>query len=266
MRWKQNFWMLPAAVIFGLWLSVSYINPYGGAIPLSALVEVLTGAPGEGFPLLPHMSGLLSFTLRLLPSLVFQALAGISLYRHYCTASVYIFSRMPNRMRWYAKECTLLVLETLLYQAVILVAAIALAEVRWTITHISQGLPLLMYHLLIWSLWTFAFTLGVNLLAIFAGSSTAFAFLAAVQMVCISALVILNHLESRPELAELLKRANPVTCLIFSWQTSRFSSLGGEIYWEDSLALVLVAAVALAALGGYLVQNHDLLVSNTDGG
>lgn len=265
MRWKQNFWMLPAAVIFGLWLSVSYINPYGGTTTLSSLVEQLSGARGE-FPLGPNMSELLSFTLRLLPFLVFQALAGISFYRHYCTASVYIFSRVPNRLRWYAKECALLALETLLYQALMLVAAIVLADLRWTITDIPQGLPLLLCHLLIWSLWTFAFTLGVNLLAIFMGSSAAFASLAAVQMVCISALVLLTRLEDNAQLAQLLKRANPVTCLIFSWQTSRLSSLGGGIYLEDSLALVLVLAAVLTALGGYLIKRHDLLVSHSDGG
>lgn len=257
--------MLPAALVFGVWLSVSYINPYGGATTLSSLVEQLSGARGD-FPLEPNMSELLSFTLRLLPSLMFQALAGISFYRHYCTASVYVFSRMPNRLRWYRKECALLALETLLYQALILTAAIGLAAVRWTVTDIPQGLPLLLYHLLIWSLWTFVFTLGVNLLAIFVGSSAAFAALAAVQMVCISTLIVLNRLEDNPALAQLVKRANPITCLILSWQTSRFAPLGGGIYLEDSLALVLILAAGVAVLGGYLVERHDLLVSHSDGG
>ena len=266
MRWKQNIWLSPAALVFGVWLSVSYINPYGGATTLSSLVEQLSGARGD-FPLGPNMSELLSFTLRLLPFLVFQALAGISFYRHYCTASVYIFSRMPNRLRWYAKECALLALETLLYQALVLAAAIGVSAVRWTVTDVAHGLPVLLCHLLIWSLWTFAFTLGVNLLAIFVGSSTAFAALAAVQMVCISALIVLNRLEDNPALAQLVKRVNPITCLILSWQTSRFTPLGGGgIYLEDSLALVLILAAGVAVLGGYLVERHDLLVSHSDGG
>ena len=266
MRWKQNIWLSPAALVFGVWLSVSYINPYGGATTLSSLVEQLSGARGD-FPLGPNMSELLSFTLRLLPFLVFQALAGIAFYRHYCTASVYIFSRMPNRLRWYAKECALLALETLLYQALMLAAAIGVAAARWTVTDVAHGLPVLLCHLLIWSLWTFAFTLGVNLLAIFVGSSTAFAALAAVQMVCISALIVLNRLEDNPALAQLVKRVNPITCLILSWQTSRFAPLGGGgIYLEDSLALVLILAAGVAVLGGYLVERHDLLVSHSDGG
>lgn len=266
MRWKQNIWLSPAALVFGVWLSVSYINPYGGATTLSSLVEQFSGARGD-FPLGPNMSELLSFTLRLLPFLVFQALAGIAFYRHYCTASVYIFSRMPDRLRWYAKECALLALETLLYQALMLAAAIGVAAARWTVTDVAHGLPVLLCHLLIWSLWTFAFTLGVNLLAIFVGSSTAFAALAAVQMVCISALIVLNRLEDNPALAQLVKRANPITCLILSWQTSRFAPLaGGGIYLEDSLALVLILAAGVAVLGGCLVERHDLLVSHSDGG
>lgn len=265
MRLKQNAWMLPAALLFGLWLSWSYINPYGGATTLSSLVEQLSGSRGD-FPLEPHMSELLSFTLRLLPSLVFQALAGISLYRHTCTASVYVFSRMPNRLKWYGKECGILALQALLYQALMLATAVGVAAVRWTITDVSQGLPILLLHLTLWSLWTFAFTLGVNLLAIYAGSSAAFAALAAVQVACISTLAVLTHLKGNPDLALVVKRANPVTCLILSWQSSRFSTMGGSIYWEDSLALVLLFSAILTALGGYLIQHHDLLVSNSDGG
>ena len=239
MRWKQNIWLSPAALVFGAWLSVSYIAPYGGAISLSSLVGQLS----DGLPPEPYIGDLLFLTLRLLPFLLFEALAGTSFYRHYCTASVYIFSRMPNRLRWYAKECALLALETLLYQALMLAAAIGVAAARWTVTDVAHGLPVLLCHLLIWSLWTFAFTLGVNLLAIFVGSSTAFAALAAVQMVCISALIVLNRLEDNPALAQLVKRVNPITCLILSWQTSRFAPLaGGGIYLEDSLALVLILA------------------------
>ena len=263
MRWRQNIWLSPAALVFGAWLSVSYIAPYGGAISLSSLVGQLS----DGLPPEPYIGDLLFLTLRLLPFLLFEALAGTSFYRHYCTASVYIFSRMPNRLRWYAKECALLALETLLYQALVLAAAIGVSAVRWTVTDVAHGLPVLLCHLLIWSLWTFAFTLGVNLLAIFVGSSTAFAALAAVQMVCISALIVLNRLEDNPALAQLVKRVNPITCLILSWQTSRFTPLGGGgIYLEDSLALVLILAAGVAVLGGYLVERHDLLVSHSDGG
>lgn len=265
MRLKQNAWMLPAAVLFGLWLSWSYVNPYGGVTALSSLVCQLSGARGD-FSLDINLHALLDLTLRLLPSLIFQALAGISLYRHTCTASVYVFSRMPNRLKWYGEECGILALQTLLYQALVLAATVGLAAVRWTITDVSQGIPILLIHLTLWSLWTFAFTLGVNLLAIYVGSSTAFAALAGVQVVCIGTLAVLTRLEENPDLALVVKRVNPVTCLILNWQTSRFLPAGSGIYWEDSLVLVLSVAAAMAIVGGILVQRHDLLISDTDGG
>lgn len=267
MRLKQNLWMFPAALLFGLWLSLSYINPHDGTIPLNILVCQLSGARGT-FPMEINLTALLGLTLRLTPFLVFQALAGISFYRHYCTASVYIFSRMPNRLLWYAKECSILTLQTLLYQALALAIAIGCAAIRCDITQLSQGVPVLVYHLLIWSLWTLAFTLGVNLLAIYVGSSTAFAILAAIQVACISALMAVKHLSDQsPTLAASLARSNPASCLILSWQTGRnFQVMGGSLLLEGSLTRVLLAAVVVAVVGGILVQRHDLLISDTDGG
>lgn len=265
MRLKQNAWMLPAAVFFGLWLSWSYINPYEGSIHLNVLVCQLSGARGT-FPMGINLTELLELTLRLLPSLMFQALAGISLYRHTCTASVYVFSRMPNRLKWYAKECGILALQTLLYQALALATAVGVAAVRYTITDISQGLPVLLTHLTLWSLWTFTFTLGVNLLAIYVGSSAAFAALAGIQVACIGALIALDPLMDQPALAQKLLRANPVSCLVLNWHSSLFPWSNFTLSVGDSLAFLLQAAVVVAVVGGVLVRRHDLLKTDTDGG
>lgn len=265
MRLKQNAWMLPAALFFGLWLSWSYVNPYGGVTSLSSLVCQLSGARGD-FSLNINLHALLELTLRLLPSLIFQALAGISLYRHTCTASVYVFSRMPNRLKWYGKECGILALQTLLYQALVLTTAVGLAAVRCTITDVSQGLPVLLTHLTLWSLWTFAFTLGVNLLAIYVGSSAAFAALAGVQVACIGALIALVPLIEQPELAQQFLRINPVSCLVLSWHRSIFPSSSYTLSVGDSLTFLLLATVAVAAVGGWLIRRHDLLKTEMDGG
>ena len=36
---------------------------------------------------------------------MFELYIGVYLYRHFCTASVYVFSRTIHRTRWYIKEC-----------------------------------------------------------------------------------------------------------------------------------------------------------------
>ena len=102
------------AIPFGVWLSFSYINPYGGSITLSELVLQLSGARGT-FALDLNLNELLDFTLRLVPVLVFQALAGTLMYQYYCTASVYVFSRIERRTAWYRRELGALAVKAFAY-------------------------------------------------------------------------------------------------------------------------------------------------------
>ena len=138
------------AIPFGVWLSFSYINPYGGSITLSELVLQLSGARGT-FALNLNLNELLDFTLRLVPVLVFQALAGTLMYQYYCTASVYVFSRIERRTAWYRRELGALAVKAFAYLALMLLSALITALVRWHIIWDAAGVRLLLYHFLIWS-------------------------------------------------------------------------------------------------------------------
>ena len=251
------------AIPFGVWLSFSYINPYGGSIALSELVLQLSGARGT-FALGLNLNELLDFTLRLVPVLVFQALAGILMYQYYCTASVYVFSRIERRTAWYRRELGALAVKAFAYLVLMLLSALITALVRWHIIWDAAGVRLLLYHFLIWSLWTLVATLAVNLIAIYLGSSAAFAVVAGFQAVCVALLTVANQFEESPDVYSALLRANPVTCLVLSWQQSRFGGQGYGIYFEDSLAGIVAAALLIAVLGAAVVKKHDLLVNNAE--
>ena len=47
---------------------------------------------------------LIMLSLEMLPFFLFQMLFGIRIYRHYCTASVYFFSRCTYKVRWFVKR------------------------------------------------------------------------------------------------------------------------------------------------------------------
>lgn len=134
-RW---IWILPTAFLFGVWLSATYVNPYESSLNLSYLVFQLGGARGD-ILLEFNMLDLLGFTLRIVPNLVFQAYAGTTFYRYYCTASVYIFSRIPERLIWYRRESVILALQALMYQGLILVSAVVTAMARWHLTPDKPG-------------------------------------------------------------------------------------------------------------------------------
>ena len=95
---KKFSWILAVGAVLGAWLSVTYICPSDGRITLTQAILQLSGSRGI-FALGTSFTELLGFSLRLIPILAFQALAGIRLYRHYCVASVYVFSRIPGGLR-----------------------------------------------------------------------------------------------------------------------------------------------------------------------
>ena len=251
------------AIPFGVWLSFSYINPYGGSITLSELVLQLSGARGT-FALGLTLNDLLDFTLRLVPVLVFQALAGTLMYQYYCTASVYVFSRIERRTAWYRRELGALAVKAFAYLALMLLSALITALVRWHIIWDAAGVRLLLYHFLIWSLWTLVATLAVNLTAIYLGNSAAFAVVAGIQVASIALLMVAKQFEKSADTYVAVLRANPVTCLVLSWQQSRFDCAGYGIYLEDSLAGLIIAALLIALIGAALVKRHDLLVNNAE--
>ena len=251
------------SIPFGVWLSFSYISPYGGTITLSELVLQLSGARGT-FSLGINLSELLGLTLRIAPMLVFQALAGTLMYQYYCTASVYVFSRIERRTAWYWREFGALAIKVFAYLALMLLSALLTALVRWHIIWDTAGFHLLLYHFLIWGLWTLVATLAVNLIALYLGSSSAFAVVAGLQVVCIALLMVAKQFEESPDVYITVLRANPVTCLVLPWQQSRFEGQGYGIYFEDSLAGIVITALLIAVLGAALVKKHDLLVNNAE--
>lgn len=251
------------ALAFGVWLSFVYTYvPFGReTLLLSELICQLSGDK-LGF----GMGELLKFTLVMLPFLVFQAYMGTMLYRNYCTASVYVFSRIPKRLVWYRREVVALGVECLAYQLLVVLAAVVVS-MRLPVILDGQGVELLIYRVAIWSMWTFACTLGINLLAIRFDSSIAFAVVGGVQAVFISLFAILAPLQEQEQevLLETLKRINPVSCLVLGWHTSRFWEGKGIIYIQDSLLAVVVMAAVVTWIGARVVKNHDLLVSDMNG-
>lgn len=255
---KRLYVLLPAP-LFGIWLSLVYINPYGGQITLSELVLQLSGSRGS-FPLGLSLTDLLTFSLRLVPTFVFEALAGVTLYRHWCTASVYVFSRIPGRRGWYLSQVSGLLLTAALYQVLLLAAALCTALLRWEVLFDLRGALYLGFHFGIYTLWTAGAALLVNLIAIFTGSSAAFTGLTAAQLVLISLFALL-----REPVYELL-RLNPMSCLVLGWQGSRLLGDVAAMRIENSLIISAILALAALVAGVVIVQRHDLIVSDMESG
>lgn len=264
------------AAVGGISLSVLYINPYGGEILLSGALLQLSGSRGD-FALHATMTEMVSFAMRLLPMYFFEMYFGIMLYRHFCTASIYVFSRYPKRMRWYLGECLALWGDALLFQVLLLAAALFTAAVRYRLTIDAGGLLLGAYALAIPALWTYAATLAVNLIAVKAGSSAGFGAVAAAQTVCVVLFGLEDALERYGGIAlgpeGYLLRCNPMASLVMGWHSSGTEVLDQAVHapyrtidFNHSLALCLVLCVVVLAAGAWTVQRHELLKADSETG
>ena len=260
---KKRLFLLPLAALFGMALAYSYINPSNASITVSEVILQLTGSRGS-FRLGINFTELIQFIIRLVPSFVFQALFGITLYKHYCIASVYVFSRMINRTRWYLKNIFAMALMSIIYYFAILIAAVITTSIRWELIWDCGAAKTIINYIIIWSGWNYIYALLVNVISIYLGSGLSFTIVLVIQTVLISSLRILTIFDDNSIIKYILMRINPITCLIFCLQTDRENLIKG-IYFEDSILFVCVLSVAIIVLGGIIIKKRDLLISGEEG-
>lgn len=273
MKLRRYGWYVAIAAVCGVLLSLSRINPYGGQITLQELVLQLSGSRGE-FVMGLHYGAMVDFGFLMLPFFLYQFYGGIQLYRQFCVASVYVFSRTTNRVKWYFTELWGMCKGLLILQVVLQGATILVTALRWDVVWTGEGWLLLGIHVLLFTLWTFTMALGVNLLALIWGSSTGFLAVFALQAGMLAALCTGAKLESAdPTLARLLV-LDPVSRLVLGWQSGGVFGLEGVLPAEyghvltlsGSLVLLVLMTAAVVILGLVVIEKKDILVSNLETG
>lgn len=263
------------AALSGTYLSVMYINPYSGVITLSELILQLSDSRGS-FVLGFSYSELASFVMRMFPTFIFELYAGIMLYRHFCTASIYVFSRYPHRVKWYIGEVCHLGSTVCVFNILLLVVAFLITAGRYELQIDHAGIVLTAYHFLIHSLWVYIMALSVNLLAMHLGSSTAYAAVVSLQLVCIVLLnlmdLLVRYFDGKFSYEDFLIW-NPIAYLVLGWHNSNaemtdqvLASSYMQIGLDHSLMIFFLVGVIVTLAGALIIKKHDLLVSDLETG
>lgn len=264
------------ALGMGVWVSLFYIEiaPMEENVSFSVLILQLSGSSWR-FPLNASMDGLLDFFLRLIPCFAFQAAVGIWIYRNYCTASVYVFSRLPGRLGWYGACVGRIAGAAAGYEALFLLAAAATAALRFEIYWDPLGWRLLAWHFVLYVLWLYAATLLVNLAAIRKGSSAAYAAVVGGQLLLTALFYPLREDPGNAALTAAraaVLRWNPAVCLVLGWQTGTWpwtldlESPYPGLSLETSVLILFALALAVTLLGAAVVKRHDLLIADLETG
>ena len=267
---NKIFPVLIAGILSGGILSIDFINPYDGRILVSEAILQLSGSSGA-FPLTPAFKDLISFTIRMIPDYMFELYIGIELYRHFCTASVYVFSRTPNRSRWYIREVIEVAVAVFGYQIIKMFAAMSVTFLHYKIEPDHFGFFLLVFHIIVYSLWVFTVSLLINLISIKYGSNNAFIWIVGIQIFMTALLELVQIFESNLTLTKIFLNVNPIAHLVVGWHTGTIKELKNSLEvtyirldFKVTLVTMLAISIFSVIVGMYLVSQHEFLILNAN--
>jgi len=208
------------------------------------------------------------------PLLLFQIIYGTYIYRFFCTASVYFFSRNNNRGRWFLKEAGALLGFAFLYISIYSVSSLSLPLLFGRLNWDRGIIASYVYFALIYTLFLFSTTLLINVLSILISGMAG---LIIVEAGCILSIAFFTMTEMLSHgdalLEERLLKINPFTHLVLSFHSSELNSLlpwvnakGIEMRLDCSVILFLCMAVFAAIVGAVTVCNHSFVSNDKESG
>lgn len=268
--WTKLFFYSLAVAIY---LSYYAIRPFENELALSDMILQISGSRGS-IILGTSMPEIISFAFKLMPDLILECYFGIELYRNYCTASVFIFSRIPNRRKWYLKETGSLLLFILYYETILHTLVLVFSVFNFDVRFNPMGFFLLGYNILLRTLWIFLMSLLMNICGILFGGSNFGLGIIIAQLAMIALL-------SLCKIYPLASHFNPIAMLVLGWHHSLFAPetditslvklseenlnmlTMGRSFEETGLS-ILLASIAAEFLGSRVVCRKDIIVSDLE--
>ncbi len=188
------------------------IRPFENELALSDMILQISGSRGS-IILGASAQEIISFAFKLMPDLILECYLGIALYRNYCTASVFIFSRLPDRKKWYIKETRLLLFFILFYETILHTLMLLFSVFFFDVRFNTKGFFLLGYNILLRTLWIFLMALLRNICGILFGGSNFGLGIIMAQLVMIALLSLCN-------VYPIASHFNPIAMLVLGWHHS----------------------------------------------
>ncbi|MCZ0704196.1 hypothetical protein J2T56_002492 [Natronobacillus azotifigens] len=221
---------------------------------------------------------IIDLSIKLLPLVLFQVIFGTYLYQRFCSASVYYFSRCPNRIRWFLKESVKLYLLAVLYPLVMVLTTTLIVNFIKPIDFDQSAFLLLIYYVLIHSLWLFITTTLINVLAIMLDSSAAFVIVVGFQLTSVALLLLWENVwpvvdSPNISLHSLLLKFNPIAHLILTWHSSNINLIKGQINQfnlsfdlNETVIIFACLSVFILFIGSLIVKQKEWIVLNQESG
>lgn len=267
MKKLSSVWVYPAVGLLAMATCLNMTRA-GAAVGLGGILAFMGfGSVAVSVGALPE------FARNLVPVLLYQAVFGGYLYRHFCTASVYYFSRCAKKAAWFLKESGKLYLYGLVYEMVYFSSGIFIVAVT---AGARAGIDEILFFLItiwIYSMFLFLTTLMVNLIAIAVNSVAGFGIVAGAELFFSTLFAVwedwidFNLYEVSEMTAQIWAiKCNPISHLVLTWHSSVIpgietwiNDMGISFDLISSAGVFTIAAFAVLLAGIFMVRHIQIL-------
>lgn len=264
---KRLRYMIPVFlgffISFGIFLNINEIS-------IANIVLDFSFASAEYY-----MAYITEITYWYIPILMSHFLFGTSIYKHFCSASVYYFSRTSKRKRWYCIESLKLYANILIYLTLLLGSSVCLPLLSGKLQSISAtDMIFLLYYLAIHSMYIFITSELINIISIFSSSNIGFAIIELLCLTSFGLYSVTGELFSENFIMQHtgIIRFNPACHLIIDIHSSQFECINIlinkkniDFQLSESLISLGLTAVMVMIIGSFIIQNTDIIKQKTEG-
>ena len=150
-------------------------------------------------------------------------------------------------------------------------AAMSVTFLRYQIEPDHFGFFLLVFHIIVYSLWVFTVSLLINLISIKYGSNNAFIWIVGIQIFMTALLELVQIFESNLTLTKIFLNVNPIAHLVVGWHTGTIKELKNSLEvtyirldFKVTLVTMLAISIFSVIVGMYLVSQHEFLILNAN--
>ncbi len=133
-----------------------------------------------------NISYVVQFIPHYIPLLIIQIYFGISIYKNFCVASIYVFSRQNHRVKWAIIELFKLFIKIISFVFVYIFSALITVSLFPSVLLDAHTFKHTIIMTIILSLYSFEMIIFINLLAFYFESGVAFAIVQILNMISIS--------------------------------------------------------------------------------
>lgn len=238
----------------------------------TSVSQVILHSAFSGIEYYPQYVVYLSY--QYMPLLIFQIVFATYIYKHFCSASIYFFSRNINRIKWFLKEIRKLYIHTVLYLAIFNIVGIMITNLFIKVSVDDGVILLIAYYILIHSLYLFLTTLTINIVAIISRSDIGFIVVEGfILLEMVTYLLLGNRIQN--DVIEgvnlYMLKSNLIANLILPIHSSNITSVNKFINEKSlefdlnfSVLYYLMISIVIIIVGTYVVEKREFIVNNKE--